>query len=104
MVETLSWKNGVLTFLDQTKLPVEVVYEEQKTIEQVWDAIKQLRVRGAPALGVAGAYGLLVGLRDHTDLSSADFIALAEKQAAYLDSSRPTAVNLGWGLRRMVTK
>jgi methylthioribose-1-phosphate isomerase len=104
MVETLSWKNGVLTFLNQTKLPAEVVYEEQKNSEQVWNAIQQLRVRGAPALGVAGAYGLLVGLRDHCDLPPADFLALVKKQAAYLDSSRPTAVNLGWGLRRMVKK
>jgi methylthioribose-1-phosphate isomerase len=104
MVETISWKNGILTFLDQTKLPVEVVYEKQKNIEQVWDAIKQLRVRGAPALGVAGAYGILLGMQDKQSLPSDKFITEMKKEAAYLNSSRPTAVNPSWGLNRMVAK
>ncbi|MFA6856334.1 MAG: S-methyl-5-thioribose-1-phosphate isomerase [Treponema sp.] len=104
MVETISWKNGILTFLDQTKLPVEVVYEKQKDIDQVWDAIKQLRVRGAPALGVAGAYGILLGMQDKQSLPSDKFIAEMKKEAAYLNSARPTAVNLSWGTSRMITK
>lgn len=104
MIETISWKNETLTFLDQTKLPVEVTYEKQKNIEQVWDAIKQLRVRGAPALGVAGAYGILLGMKDKQELPSDAFIAEMKKEAAYLSSSRPTAVNLSWGLKRMTAK
>jgi len=104
MVETISWKNGTLTFLDQTKLPVEVVYEQQKSIEQVRDAIKQLRVRGAPALGVAGAYGILLGMQDKQSLPSDAFIKEMKKEAADLNSARPTAVNLSWGLNRMVAK
>jgi methylthioribose-1-phosphate isomerase len=104
MIETISWKNETLTFLDQTKLPVEVTYEKQKNIEQVWDAIKQLRVRGAPALGVAGAYGILLGMKDKQELPSDAFISEMKKEASYLSSSRPTAVNLSWGLKRMVAK
>ena len=52
LAQTLSWKDGVLTLLDQTLLPVEVKFEEQESIEQVWDSIKKLKVRGAPAIGM----------------------------------------------------
>lgn len=103
VVQTLSWENGVLTLIDQTLLPVEVKFEEQKSMEQVWDSIKKLKVRGAPAIGIAGAYGLLYGVREKTDLSRKEFLDVLEKSAAYLDSSRPTAVNLSWALKRMVS-
>ncbi len=102
LAETLSWKDGVLTLLDQTLLPVEVKFEEQKSIEQVWDSIKKLKVRGAPAIGIAGAYGLLYGVKDKTDLSREAFLRELRKSAEYLDTSRPTAVNLSWALKRMV--
>lgn len=102
IVPTLSWKEGCLTLIDQTRLPAEVVFEKQESIEQVWDAIKKLKVRGAPAIGVAGAYGLLYGVKDAQNLSRPEFITLLEESAAYLDSSRPTAVNLSWALKRMV--
>ena len=103
LAETLSWKDGVLTLLDQTLLPVEVKFEEQKSIEQVWDSIKKLKVRGAPAIGIAGAYGLLYGVKDKTDLPREAFLRELRKSAEYLDTSRPTAVNLSWALKRMVT-
>ncbi len=103
LVETLSWKDGVLTLIDQTLLPVEVKFEEQKNIEQVWDSIKKLKVRGAPAIGIAGAYGLLYGIKDKTDLSGEAFMKVLKESAAYLDTSRPTAVNLSWALKRMVS-
>jgi len=99
---SVSWEDGTLTFLDQTRLPLEEVLETQDTVEQVWQSIKMLKVRGAPALGVAGAYGLLVGLKPHVELAAADFLKKVAEVANYLDSSRPTAVNLGWALRRMV--
>ena len=98
------WADGELYLLDQTRLPLETVEEKQETVEQVWESIKQLKVRGAPAIGVAAAYGLLVAMRDKQDLPPDDFIAELKKQADYLDSSRPTAVNLGWAVRRMVAK
>jgi len=99
---SVDWKDGKLFFLDQTALPLEEIIEEQETVKQVWDSIKVLKVRGAPALGVAGAYGLLVGVKPHVGLEPAEFLLKIQEIAAYLDSSRPTAVNLGWALRRMV--
>ena len=59
------YKNGILSFLDQTQLPLKVVYEEQKTAEQIYDSIKRLKVRGAPAIGIAGAYGLIVSVKKY---------------------------------------
>ncbi|RKX87325.1 MAG: S-methyl-5-thioribose-1-phosphate isomerase, partial [Spirochaetes bacterium] len=102
LAQTLSWKDGVLTLLDQTLLPVEVKFEKQESVEQVWDSIKKLKVRGAPAIGIAGAYGLLYGVKDKTDLPKEEFLKALRKSAEYLDTSRPTAVNLSWALKRMV--
>ncbi len=104
LAKTLSWEDGVLTLLDQTLLPVEVINEKQESIEQVWDSIKKLKVRGAPAIGIAGAYGVLYGVKDKTDLPVNEFLQQLKTSAEYLDSSRPTAVNLSWALRRMVEK
>jgi len=100
--KTIRWYSGELYFLNQTKLPKEVVEEKQETVEQVWNSIKQLKVRGAPAIGVAGVYGLLVGIRNKTSLKINDYLKEIEGIATYLDSARPTAVNLRWGLNRML--
>ena len=100
--KSVEWKNNKLLFLDQTRLPVEVVIEEQKSVEQVWESIKRLKVRGAPAIGIAGAYGLVIKMREITSLDRNAFLNTLEKTAEYLDSSRPTAVNLSWALNRMV--
>ena len=89
--------------LDQTRLPTEEVVEEQTDVEQVYDSIYRLKVRGAPAIGIAGAYGLLISLKDHRDLDRDAFEALVHKNADYLNGSRPTAVNLSWALKRMVS-
>ena len=102
LAKTLVWKDRILTLLDQTLLPVEVVSEKQESIEQVWDSIKRLKVRGAPAIGIAGAYGVLYGVKDKTDISVSLFLEQLKKSADYLNSSRPTAVNLSWALKRMV--
>lgn len=93
----IEWKNDTLVLLDQTKLPNEIVYEEMNTVEDVWEAIVTMKVRGAPAIGVAAAYGLYLGVRDgDTDLAKEVL-----KHADYLATSRPTAVNLFWALDRM---
>jgi methylthioribose-1-phosphate isomerase len=102
--KSVRWENGELYFLDQTKLPLEIIEEKQNDVEQVWHSIKSLKVRGAPAIGIAGAYGLLVAMRDKLNLSTDVFLQELTTQAAYLDSSRPTAVNLSWALNRMVNK
>ena len=99
---SLRWEGGELFILDQTKLPGEIVEERQESAEMVWDSIRRLKVRGAPAIGIAGAYGLLIGLRAFVGLGLEDFLGRAEATAAYLDSSRPTAVNLGWALGRVL--
>ena len=98
---SLRWKDDGLYLLDQSRLPQEFVVERQESVEQVWESISRLKVRGAPAIGIAGAYGLLVGLRSLVGLDLASFLSRAESMAAFLESSRPTAVNLGWALRRM---
>ncbi|MBC8258856.1 MAG: S-methyl-5-thioribose-1-phosphate isomerase [SAR324 cluster bacterium] len=99
--QTIRWNEGTLYLLDQTKLPLEVVEEKQETAEQIWNSIEQLKVRGAPAIGVAGAYGLLVAIQKNTGLNKEEFLQKIEEKADYLDSARPTAVNLKWALDRM---
>ncbi|HEY9877224.1 MAG TPA: S-methyl-5-thioribose-1-phosphate isomerase [Leptolyngbyaceae cyanobacterium] len=100
--EPIRWQNGELYLLDQTQLPLNTVIEKQETVEQVWESIKRLKVRGAPAIGIAGAYGLVMSVKGQTHLPPSDFLAELERQAAYLDSARPTAVNLRWALNRIV--
>src|SRR4051794_24855781 len=92
---TIHWIGGIdghLRLLDQTRLPAETVYLECRTIEDVWQAIKRLSVRGAPAIGVAAAYGVCVGVQTGRDV---------DEVCDYLATSRPTAVNLFWALERM---
>ena len=87
--------------MDQTRLPHEIEIEAQETVIQVWESIRQLKVRGAPAIGIAAAYGILVDL-DPAVYSDRD--AIVEEvldRAEYLETARPTAVNLAWALRRM---
>ena len=97
-IETLSWignEAGFLRLIDQTLLPVELIEIECRDVETVWEAIKTLRVRGAPAIGIAAAYGVCIGMQ-----KDGSFRRLREV-TDYLASSRPTAVNLFWALDRM---
>ena len=87
--------------LDQTKLPIEEIVEEQKDIKQVYESIYMLKVRGAPAIGIAGAYGLLISLKEFTDKPLDEFVKIVFENAKYLNSSRPTAVNLSWALNKL---
>ncbi len=97
----VEWKNGRLFLLDQTRLPGEVLHEDQKSAEQVRDSIRALKVRGAPAIGVAAAYGLCVAVRESTHLDPGAFRAELGRRAEFLNQARPTAVNLSWALQRM---
>ena len=94
--------DDTMLILDQTKLPGEEVYIGMETKEDVWDAIFKLKVRGAPAIGVAAAWGLYVSVRDLQADTAAEFAEQVRETADYLNSSRPTAVNLSWALKRMV--
>lgn len=96
---------GSLWMIDQTLLPIELKEIECRDIETVWEGIKMLRVRGAPAIGIAAAYGVCVGIRSFfTGSDSKDektFFELLDRSVEYLATSRPTAVNLFWALDRM---
>jgi len=99
--QTLRWQDGKLYLLDQTRLPGEVVEERQRSAAQVRDSIQRLKVRGAPAIGIAGAYGLVLALGDKLHLDREAFLEAMRQQAAYLEGARPTGVNLRWALRRL---
>ncbi len=102
---TLQWEGGpegLLRLLDQTQLPHRVHVVECRSAEDVHRAISRLVVRGAPAIGMAAAYGLVLGLQPHANASSKQFRSQAQQVAQYLASSRPTAVNLTWALNRLL--
>jgi methylthioribose-1-phosphate isomerase len=100
-VRTLEWRDGALWMIDQTKLPTEHVEVECRTVAEVWDAIRRLVVRGAPAIGVAAAYGVALGAQESRAATAEALLADVEKAADYLATARPTAVNLFWALDRM---
>jgi len=90
-----------VVILDQTQLPQTVKYVNLTTITQVWAAIKDLQVRGAPAIGVTAALGLYIHMKNFTAQSHAAFGQEFKSASAYLSSARPTAVNLDWALNQM---
>jgi len=98
-LESVIWKNGQVDLLDQRLLPEEVVYLPLVTKEDVWEAIRHLKVRGAPAIGIAAAYGVVVASQASPSLEQ--WQLAVEESAQYLATSRPTAVNLFWALDRM---
>jgi methylthioribose-1-phosphate isomerase len=102
--ETMHWvggPDGYLRMIDQTRLPVELVEIDCRDVESVWEAIKMLRVRGAPAIGIAAAYGVCTGLQTVAGQDGEALFRRLEEVTAYLATSRPTAVNLFWALDRM---
>src|SRR5437868_5686542 len=103
---TIQWIGGVdghLEILDQRKLPGEVVTLRVNTVEEVWQGIKTLAVRGAPAIGVAAGFGMVIAARTVPATSqSMVLIEALETAGRYLKSSRPTAVNLGWAVDFML--
>src|ERR1700740_1796418 len=101
---TIAWigdTEGCVRLLDQTLLPTEVQYRDCRTVEEVWEAIRSLRVRGAPAIGVAAAMGVVIGMQKLPDRQRGSFERRLREVADFLRTSRPTAVNLFWALERM---
>ena len=101
---TIHWigdLHGSCRLIDQTLLPGRLEEIDCRTSVQMWDAIKRLAVRGAPAIGVAAGFGTVLGARDSKAATAAAFLADLAHVTDYLASSRPTAVNLFWGLQRM---
>lgn len=100
-IETICWKNGKVKFIDQTLLPHKLKYVSTDNINRLWRAIKRLEIRGAPAIGIAGALGVVIGIKSSKAKSFEPFFRELKKKSGYLGSSRPTAVNLFWALERM---
>src|SRR5574340_882277 len=97
----IEWKYGTLVLLDQRKLPNQTVYVTLHTAEETAEAIRNMTIRGAPAIGVAAVYGLaLEAQRPFTTLNEA--ITDIHRAAALLMAARPTAVNLAWAVERIV--
>jgi len=101
-VTTIEWKHDKIRMIDQTKLPGELLYLEIDDLEVLGEAIKALRVRGAPAIGIAAAFGMVVGVQNVMTEDQREFFAALNKTAEFLNATRPTAVNLSWATRRML--
>ena len=99
--KTLEWKKGRLYLLDQTRLPLKESYAQCSTYQQVARAIKDMIVRGAPAIGVAAAFGMALGARQFKSQNLLAFLKHMDQVARTLISTRPTAVNLLWAVERM---
>ena len=103
IIEALKWVGGVdgfLELIDQRRLPAEFVKLRCRDVEQLFEAIKTLAVRGAPAIGVSAGYGLVLAMQKPANGLEQGLKVLAES-AEYLASSRPTAVNLFWAMERV---
>ncbi|MCL2689575.1 MAG: S-methyl-5-thioribose-1-phosphate isomerase [Chitinispirillia bacterium] len=104
-LKTIGWSDSkeCVRLIDQTLLPEEIRYIYADNLDAMYHAIKVLQVRGAPAIGIAAAYGLYLGVRDfggdEGDITA--FLNYADERAAYLSTARPTAVNLFWAINRI---
>ncbi len=103
-IDTVAWRDERVRLIDQTRLPGSLVYIDCARVEAVADAIRRLAVRGAPAIGVAAAYGLVLGLAGHRAATRDAFFARLRDVSALLAATRPTAVNLRWALDRMARR
>lgn len=101
---TIEWEgdiSGRVRLIDQTLLPTELKFVYCEDIKSIWHAIKTLMVRGAPAIGIAAAMGVVLGIKDIHAKNTDAFLKELKQATTYLGTSRPTAVNLFWGLARM---
>ncbi|MBN1297229.1 S-methyl-5-thioribose-1-phosphate isomerase [bacterium] len=102
MVETVRWDGQILWVLDQRRLPLDVVYCPCRTVEDVARSIKDMLVRGAPAIGVTAAFGMAIAAREIGGRAAASAAGHLASRAALLEATRPTAVNLAWATRHML--
>jgi len=100
-VTTIEWKDNQIRMIDQTRLPEELTHLEISDIEVLAEAIKSLRVRGAPAIGIAGAFGMVLGVQNFAGEDKEAFFKQLKESSEYLNATRPTAVNLSWAIQRM---
>src|SRR6267378_1320728 len=104
MIQTLEWTPRGVVFIDQTKLPTEEVYVTCTTHQQVADVIRNMVVRGAPAIGVAASMGIALGVKNSKAENGADLKKDFDQICETIRQTRPTAVNLFWTIRRMAEK
>jgi len=104
MIQTLEWTDRGVVFIDQTKLPTEEIYLTCTTYQQVADAIRNMVVRGAPAIGVAAAMGIALGVKNSQAENAAALKKEFDQICETIRQTRPTAVNLFWAIRRMQEK
>ena len=102
MLKTVEWKNNSVIMIDQTKLPNTLEYVIYTDYNQVADAIRTLVVRGAPAIGISGAFGLALAVLQSNATEKKELISYLEKAKNILFETRPTAVNLVWGLEKIM--
>jgi len=100
----IEWKDGIFYVLNQIKLPAITEYNPRKTVEEVFYAIKDMELRGAPLIGVAAGYGMYIGVKDLDEMPHEDFMKIMRKNGEFLAKSRPTAVNLFWAIDLMIEK
>ncbi|HJU14351.1 MAG TPA: S-methyl-5-thioribose-1-phosphate isomerase, partial [Candidatus Nitrosotalea sp.] len=101
-LRTVEWKDNSVVMIDQTKLPNELVYVKYTDYLDVADAIRNLVVRGAPAIGVSGAFGLALAALQSKAADRDGLLKDLEEAKKILNETRPTAVNLAWGLERVM--
>lgn len=101
MLQPLTWENGKIRFLDQTRLPQEEIYRETKDYRVIAEGIRTLQIRGAPLIGIGAAYGLCLGAQEYMNEDLSSFGRMMHSVDAKLRSTRPTAVNLFWALDNM---
>jgi methylthioribose-1-phosphate isomerase len=102
ILETVRWRDGKVRILDQVRLPVEEVYVDLATTEELIEAIRSLAVRGAPAIGVAGALGVAQAAAQATGRSVPEWLTAVQAAAREIADARPTAVNLRWAVDRVI--
>ncbi|HEU5254992.1 MAG TPA: hypothetical protein VFU28_03315, partial [Vicinamibacterales bacterium] len=101
MLPTIEWENDAVVMIDQRKLPASEVYVSCKTAQDVARAIKTMVIRGAPAIGVAAAMGIALGMQRSKAMGTKQFATEFQKLCDLMAATRPTAVNLFWAIERM---
>jgi len=104
MTRTIAWHNGTVVTIDQTRLPNETVILELKSCDEMAEAIKTMKIRGAPLLGAAAAFGLALAARNSGAGTREQLVEELDKAAEILKATRPTAVNLFWAIDRILCK
>src|SRR5215468_10883218 len=101
MLPTIDWKDDAIVMIDQRKLPSAEIYVSCRTAQEVAKAIKTMVIRGAPAIGVAAAIGIALGMRRSKASGTKQFTTEFQKLCDLMAATRPTAVNLFWAIERM---